>query len=100
LDGLGEVCDELILLKTHCHPTVWIRRLGEVDTFVRQSNTPVERIILDDVLGRKVMVLSEVIAYFLKLIQEFGKLVSFGYDLPEPCDHWVSPFILKFIMNR
>ena len=94
---MGEVCAELILLKTRCHPTVCILRLGEVYTFVRQSNAPVERIILDDVLGRKI--LSEIIAYFLKLLQEFGQLVSFGYDLPEPCARWVSPFRLIFVLS-
>jgi hypothetical protein len=53
---LGEVSDEHILLKARCHPTVCILRRGEVDTFVRQSNAPVERVILVGVLGRKVLI--------------------------------------------
>ncbi len=95
---MGEVWDELILLKTRCYPiVVCILRLGEVYTFGRQRKSPVERIILDDVLGKKI--LSEIIAYFLKLLQEFGQLVSFGYDLPEPCARWISPFRLIFVLS-
>jgi hypothetical protein len=64
LDGLGEGCDEHILPKTvviqnRAHP----KRFSKVYAFVRQSNAPVERIILDDVLGRKI--LSKIISYFL-----------------------------------
>jgi len=47
-----------------------------VYTFGRQRNATVKRIILDDTLGRKILI--EIFAYFLILIQEIGKLVSFG----------------------
>ena len=97
LDGLGEVCVEHILPKT-----VDIRKsilcLGTVYTFVRQRNASVERIILlDDDLGRKSLM--EIIAYFLYLIQEFRKLVSFRYNLPESSVRWISPFRLIFVLS-
>jgi hypothetical protein len=68
-----------------------------VYTFGRQRNAPVKRIILDDTLGRKILI--EIIADFLILIQEFGKLVSFRYNLQEPSARWVSPFRLIFVLS-
>ncbi len=79
LDGLGEVCVELILPKT-VSLRKSILRLGIVYTVVRHRNAPIESIIHKVVsVTRKILNV-----YFLVFIQEFGKLVSFRYNLPEP----------------
>ncbi len=94
LDGLGEVCVELILPKT-VSLRKSILRLGIVYTVVRHRNAPIESIIHKVVrVTRKILNV-----YFLVFIQEFWKLVSFRYNLPEPSASRVSPFRLIFVLS-
>jgi hypothetical protein len=65
---------------------------------MRHRKAPIEKILLKVVsVTRKILI--EINAYFLVLIKVFGKLVSFGYNLPEPSTLWVSPVRLVFVFS-
>jgi hypothetical protein len=89
-------------------PRNWLRTVSriciksrvKVYTFVgHRRNTPIERIILVVAVVTRT-VLHTVIAYFLNFIQEFWKLVSFRYNLPESCAYRVPSFPLIFVHSR
>jgi len=95
-------CDELILLEPPWFRTVLritINSRSKLYTNVGYRNAPIERItIIVVIVSRNILI--EFVAYFLNFIQKFGNLVSFRYNLPEPCACRVPPFRLIFVHSR